>query len=78
MYPTKLFFKIEEVKTFYSKQELNEFMITNPALQKIFLKTLHTGDKDKCNQENSTEVVCDFNTPLSFRQKSHQGNFRDK
>jgi hypothetical protein len=49
MYPAKLSFTIEgEIKIFYDKLKLKEFITTKPVLQKILKGTLHTekGSKD--------------------------------
>jgi hypothetical protein len=51
MYPSKMSFIIEgEIKTFYVKQKLKEFMITKP---KVTSGTLHREGEDKHNQENN-------------------------
>jgi hypothetical protein len=52
LYPTKLPFIIEEVKTFHDTQKLKQFTITNPALTKILKGILHTEEEYNCNHEN--------------------------
>jgi hypothetical protein len=43
----------EEIKIFYDKQKLMQFMITKPALQKKIKGILHTEEEYKCNGENT-------------------------
>jgi hypothetical protein len=38
-----------KTKTFYYKQKLDEFMTTEPVLQKIHKTILHTEEEDKQN-----------------------------
>jgi hypothetical protein len=48
--PSKLCFLIEgEMKTFYNKQKIKEFMITKPALKGL----LHTKEEIRVSQENA-------------------------
>jgi hypothetical protein len=52
VYPAKLSFLIEgEIKTFYNKEKLKEFMTTKPALQKILKGLLHI--ETRVRQEDS-------------------------
>jgi hypothetical protein len=54
VFSAKLSLIIEgKVKTFHSKQKLNEFMITKPALQKRLKRIIHTEEEDRRSQENT-------------------------
>jgi hypothetical protein len=49
-YPTKLSFKVDgAIKIFHNKQNLKQYMTTNPLLQKILQEILHTKDESKQN-----------------------------
>jgi hypothetical protein len=41
LYPAKLSFLIEEIKTFHNMEKVKEFATTKPALQKILKRFLH-------------------------------------
>jgi hypothetical protein len=47
-YLTKVSFKKNtEIKTFQDMHKLKQFMITNPALQKILKEILHTNEEER-------------------------------
>ena len=40
LYPARLSFRIEDIKSFQDRQKLKEYVTTNPALQEILRGTL--------------------------------------
>jgi hypothetical protein len=56
-YPEKLSFKIDgTLKIFPNKQNLKQYMTTNPPLQKILQGILHTEDESKQNHKRTGSV----------------------
>jgi hypothetical protein len=54
LYPEKLSFITEgEIKTFYDKQKLKEFMTIQQALQTVLEGILHAEEEDKHSHENT-------------------------
>jgi hypothetical protein len=52
LYPAKLSFKRDgAIKGFHDKQELKQYMATQPPLQKILQGILHTEDESKQNHK---------------------------
>jgi hypothetical protein len=52
VYPAKLSFLVErEIKTFYNKEKLKEFVTTKLALQKILKGLLHIEEETRVKQE---------------------------
>jgi hypothetical protein len=53
-YPAKLSFKIDgTIKVFHDKQKLKQYTTTNPPLQKILQRILHTDNENKQNHERT-------------------------
>jgi hypothetical protein len=53
VYPARLSFLIEgEIKTFYNKEKLKEFVTTKPALQKILKGLLYVVEETRMRQED--------------------------
>jgi hypothetical protein len=56
-YPEKLSFKIDgTLKIFPNKQNLKQYMTTNPPLQKILQGILHTEDESKQNHKRTGSI----------------------
>jgi hypothetical protein len=57
LYPAKLSFKIDgATKIFHDKQKLKQYMTTNPPLQKILQRILHTNSESKQNHERASST----------------------
>jgi hypothetical protein len=45
-----------EIKTFYDKQKLKQFMTTKPTLEKKLKGILHREEEEECNNENMGKI----------------------
>lgn len=64
LYPAKLPFKTEEIKTFKGKNKLKKFMTSMPALQKILTEILCTERKQRCTIENQERIKHQKNSKM--------------